>query len=91
MTRYDPDLPDSVSIDLIRLRPSIKRTLLAAGFKTVGDVRKASDEVLLSIQNLGNGSLTRLRNALPPRDPLKTPSLAGSLDRHYAQYSTCQP
>ena len=70
MTSYDPDpnLPDSVSIDLIRLRPSIKRTLLAAGFKTVGDVRKASDEVLLSIQKLGKGSLTRLRNALGRRE-----------------------
>ena len=70
MTRYDPDpnLPDSVAIDLIRLRPSIKRALLAAGLKTVGDIRRASDQLLLSIQNLGKGSLTRLRNALGRRD-----------------------
>ena len=66
---YDPEpnLPDSVSIELIGLRPSIKRALLAAGFKTVGDVRRAPDAVLFSIQNLGTRSLTRLRNALGRR------------------------
>ena len=70
LPRYDPDpnLPDSVSIDLIRLRPSTKRAVLAAGFKTAGDVRRASDEVLLSIPRLGKGSLTGLRNALGRRE-----------------------
>ena len=44
MTRYDPDpnLPDSVAIDLIRLRPSIKRALLAAGFDPGWDSRGRS-------------------------------------------------
>jgi len=70
MTSYNPDpnLPDDVSIDQVRLRPSIKRALVAAGLKTVGDVRKTSDVVLLSIQNLGKSSVTRLRNELGHRD-----------------------
>ena len=70
MTSYDPEpnLPDGVSIDQVRLRPSIKRALVAAGLKTVGDVRKTSDVVLLSIQNLGKSSVTRLRNELGHRD-----------------------
>src|ERR1035437_9340239 len=42
MTSYDPDpnLPDDVSIGKVRLPPSIKRAMAAAGLKTVGDVRK---------------------------------------------------
>jgi DNA-directed RNA polymerase alpha subunit len=69
MTSYDPDpnLPDGVSIDQVRLRPSTKRALVAAGLKTVGDVRKTSDAVLLSIQNLGRRSVKRLRNELGRR------------------------
>ena len=69
MRSYDPDpnLPDDVSIDQVRLPHRIKRALAAAGLKTVGDVRKASDAVLLSIQNLGRSSLTHLRNVLGRR------------------------
>jgi DNA-directed RNA polymerase alpha subunit len=70
MTSYDPDpnLPDNVSIDQVRLPPRIKRALVAAGLKTVGNVRMASDAVLLSIRNLGQGSVTRLRNELGRHD-----------------------
>jgi hypothetical protein len=52
MKSYDhgPNLPDGVPIDQVRLRPFIKRALAAAGLRTVGDVRKASDAMLLSIQ-----------------------------------------
>jgi DNA-directed RNA polymerase alpha subunit len=69
MTKRDPgpNLPDDVSIDQVRLPHRIKRALEAAGLKTVGDVRKASDAVLLSIQNLGQSSLTHLRNVLGRR------------------------
>jgi DNA-directed RNA polymerase alpha subunit len=64
MTSYDPDpnLPDGVSLD-----PRTKRALVAAGLKTLGDVRKTSDAALLSIQNLGKKSVTRLRNELGRR------------------------
>ena len=74
MTSYDPDpnLPDDVSIGQVQLPPSIKRALVAAGLKTVGDVRKTSDAMLLSIQNLGQNSVTRLRKELGRRGiPLK--------------------
>jgi hypothetical protein len=71
MTSCDPDpnLPDDVSIGQVRLPPSIKRALVAAGLKTVGDVRKTSDAMLLSIQNLGQNSVTRLRKELGPNKP----------------------
>jgi DNA-directed RNA polymerase alpha subunit len=69
VTNYvpDPDLPDDASIDQVRLPPRIKRALLAAGLKSVGDVRKASDAMLLSIQNLGKSSVKCLRNKLGRR------------------------
>ena len=69
MTSHDPDpnLPDDVSINQVRLRPSTKRALIAAGLKTVGDVRKTSDAVLFSIQNLGKKTVKRLRNELGRR------------------------
>jgi DNA-directed RNA polymerase alpha subunit len=70
MESYDPDpnLPDDVSIGQVRLPLGIKRALAAAGLKTVGDVRKTSDAMLLSIQNLGQKSVKRLRNELGRRD-----------------------
>jgi DNA-directed RNA polymerase alpha subunit len=70
MTSYDPDpnLPDYASIDQVRFPPRIKWALVAAGLKTVGDVRNTSDATLLSIQNLGQSSVTRLRNELGRRD-----------------------
>ena len=59
MTSYypNPNLLDDVSIDQVRLLPSIKRALVAAGLETVGDVRKTSDAMLLSFQNLGQSSV----------------------------------
>jgi DNA-directed RNA polymerase alpha subunit len=70
MTSYDPDpdLPDHVSIDKVQLPPRVKRALVAAGLKTVGDVRKTSDATLLSIQNLAKISVTLLRKELGRRD-----------------------
>ena len=71
----NPNLPDDLSIHHVRLRPGIKRALVAAGLKTIGDVRKTSDALLSSIQNLGRKSVTRLRNELGrrvSRDPLTT-------------------
>jgi hypothetical protein len=50
----DPDLPDDVSINQVRLRPSTKSALLAAVLKTVGDVRKSSDPVLESRTELSH-------------------------------------
>jgi DNA-directed RNA polymerase alpha subunit len=64
----DPNLPDDVSIDQVRFPHRIKWALVAAGLKTIGDVRKTSDALLSSIQNLGRKSITRLRNELGRRD-----------------------
>jgi Bacterial RNA polymerase, alpha chain C terminal domain len=88
MTSYNPDpnLPDHVSINQVGLPPRIKWALVAAGLKTVGDVRKTSDATLLSIQNLGHSSLTRLRNELGRR-VTRQRSCGGpaSLDRQSGQ------
>jgi DNA-directed RNA polymerase alpha subunit len=59
-------LPDDASINQVKLQPAIKRALIAAGLKTVGDIRRTSDPMLLSIKNLGRRSVTRLRNELGP-------------------------
>ena len=74
MSNYDPDpsLPDEVSIDQVRLQPFVRRALVAAGLTTIGDVRKTSDAVLLSIRNLGTKSVTRLRKELGHRDRVTT-------------------
>jgi hypothetical protein len=41
------------------------RTVLAiAGLETVGEVREASDEILLSFQDFGKASVTHLRETL---------------------------
>jgi DNA-directed RNA polymerase alpha subunit len=60
MKSYDPDpnLPDDVSIDLVRFPHRIKWALVAAGLKTVGDVRGTSDSTLLGTQNLGQISVS---------------------------------
>jgi hypothetical protein len=36
----------------------------AAGWKTVGEIREASDATLLSLQDLGKGSVAHLRETL---------------------------
>lgn len=38
--------------------------LKAAGIKTVGEVRKTSDKTLLGLQDLGQTSVTHLRETL---------------------------
>jgi hypothetical protein len=38
--------------------------LNAAGIKTVGEVRKTADKTLLSLQDLGPGSVAHLRETL---------------------------
>lgn len=59
-----PELPDDVPIDQIELSTRIRNALVAAGLKTVGEVRETSDATLLSLQDLGQGSVTHLRDTL---------------------------
>ena len=59
-----PELPDDTPIDHVRFATRIRNVLNAAGIKTVGEVRKTSDKTLLSLQDLGQGSVTHLRETL---------------------------
>jgi DNA-directed RNA polymerase alpha subunit len=61
-----PELPDDTPIDHVRFATRIRNVLDAAGIKTVGEVRKTSDKTLLSLQDLGPGSVAHLRETLGP-------------------------
>jgi hypothetical protein len=60
-----PDLPDDTLIEDVRFATRIRNALNAAGLKTVGEVRETSDEILLSFQDLGQGSVAHPRDAWP--------------------------
>jgi DNA-directed RNA polymerase alpha subunit len=57
-----PELRDDVPIDGLDLPTRIKRVLQTEGLKTVGDVREAPDEILLSFPDLGPASVKLLRD-----------------------------
>jgi DNA-directed RNA polymerase alpha subunit len=59
-----PGLPDETLINNVRFSTRITNALNAAGEKTVGEIREASDATLLSFQDLGPGSVARLRETL---------------------------
>jgi DNA-directed RNA polymerase alpha subunit len=59
-----PELPDDTPIDHVRFATRIRRVLKTAGITTIGEVRKTSDKTLLSLQDLGQGSVTHLRETL---------------------------
>jgi DNA-directed RNA polymerase alpha subunit len=59
-----PDLPDDTPIGNVRFSTRIRNAVTAAGWKTVGEVREASDATLLGLQDLGKGSVTHLRETL---------------------------
>jgi DNA-directed RNA polymerase alpha subunit len=59
-----PELPDDTLIEDVRFATRIRNALDAAGLKTVGEVRETSDEILLSFQDLGQGSVAHIRETL---------------------------
>ena len=59
-----PELPDDTPIDKVRFSSRIRNAIAAAGWNTVGEIREASDATLLSLQDLGKGSVTHLRETL---------------------------
>jgi DNA-directed RNA polymerase alpha subunit len=61
-----PELPDDTLIEDDRFSTRIRNALNAAGLKTVGEVREASDATLLSLQEFGQGSVAHLRETLGP-------------------------
>jgi hypothetical protein len=59
-----PELPDDTPVNDVVLPSRIRNGLTAAGFKTVGEVRQASDAMLVSLPDLGRRSVAYLRDAL---------------------------
>jgi hypothetical protein len=70
-----PELPDDTPLDRIHLTTRIQTFLRIHGLKTVGDVREASDAMLMSLPKLGPRSTGHLRKTLglPSREGV-TPS-----------------
>jgi hypothetical protein len=59
-----PGLPDITLIENVRFSTRIRNALNAAGMKTIGEVRETSDDTLLSLADLGPGSVAHLRKTL---------------------------
>ena len=59
-----PDLPDETLIEMVRFSPLIRKSLNAAGLKTVGEIRAISDDQLRRLRGVGTGSLVYLRDKL---------------------------
>src|SRR4051794_26377208 len=59
-----PELPDDTPIERVRFSTKIRTAVTAAGWKTVGDIREASDATLLGLQDLGKTSVSHLRETL---------------------------
>jgi DNA-directed RNA polymerase alpha subunit len=58
------ELPDDTPIETVRFSTRIRNAVTAVGWKTVGEIREASDATLLGLQDLGPGSVTFLRETL---------------------------
>ena len=56
-----PELRDDTPIENVRFSTRVRNALITAGLKTVGEIREASDAMLLSLQDLGKGSVADLR------------------------------
>jgi DNA-directed RNA polymerase alpha subunit len=59
-----PELPDDTPVENVRFSSRIRNALNAAGLRTIGEVREASDKTLLSFQDLGPGSVDQVRKSL---------------------------
>jgi len=59
-----PELLDDTPIERVIFSTRIQNALQAAGLKTVGEVRKASNEMLVSLPAFGSSSLADLRRKL---------------------------
>jgi DNA-directed RNA polymerase alpha subunit len=59
-----PELPDDTPIENVRFSTRVRSALTTGGVKTVGEIREASDAMLLSLQDLGKGSVAHLRETL---------------------------
>ena len=74
MVAPTPELPDDTPIERVLFSTRIQNALIAAGLKTVGEVREVSDETLDRVfPGFGRGSLSDLRKnlGLPSTDGVK--------------------
>jgi DNA-directed RNA polymerase alpha subunit len=72
-----PELPDDTPIREVQFPERIKDALVAAGIKTVGEVRELSDRALLDLPDFGKTSLAHLRETLglPSTTGVRPPKL----------------
>jgi DNA-directed RNA polymerase alpha subunit len=70
-----PELPDDTRLDSVRFSTRIRNAVKNAGWKTVGEVRETPDATLLSLPDLGPGSVAHLRETLglPSTDGVPLP------------------
>ena len=63
---FDPsaDLPADTPVENVRFPTRIINALTYAGFRTLGEIREASDQTIASIPDLGSGSVKWLRDRL---------------------------
>jgi DNA-directed RNA polymerase alpha subunit len=75
MLEPTPELPDDTRISQVQFPTCILNALAAAGLRTVGKIREASDEMLLSLPDFGRGSVSHLRETLglPSADGVRPP------------------
>ena len=59
-----PELPDDTALENVRFSTRIRNAMTAVGWKTVGEVREAPDATLLSLPDVGPGSVAHLRETL---------------------------
>jgi DNA-directed RNA polymerase alpha subunit len=59
-----PELPDETLISRVDFPTRIQNVLSGAGLRTVGEVREASDEMLMNLPDFGQGSVDHLRKTL---------------------------
>ena len=63
---FDPvrNLPDDTSIEMVHFSPLIRKSLIAAGLKTIGEIRAMPDDKLRRMRGIGTGSLAHLRKII---------------------------
>jgi DNA-directed RNA polymerase alpha subunit len=59
-----PELPNDTLIEDVRFSTRIRNALNGAGIKTLGEIRAASDQTLLSLPDLAQCSVAHLRESL---------------------------
>ncbi len=82
-----PELPDDTPIERVIFSTRIQNALIAADLKTVGEVREASDETLISLPDFGK---VRKKLGLPSTDGVRAIEIeARGNSRPYRESDRC--